>query len=450
MENYKGEGAEFAYLMDRPNSLGNAPEIVVSTEDRQLLRELGSRVAEIASLPEQAERKRLWTKLNKLEAEKPMVWLNDICWSEINVNDELTLQTRSEFCKSIERELRQRLYWWNHMRGDMVVEPLIYAPMVVDDTGIGINVEEDILATEETNEVVSHGYHEVIQSEDDLDKIQMPRIKHYVEKSRANLDAYREIFDGVLEVSQRGFLGFNFSPWDHLVRLTGVQQALLDLVLRPELMHGIMQRLTDAAKVAIDQLEELNIFSLNNRNVRVGSGAYGYTDEMPSRDHDGEHVRAKDIWVFVAAQIFAEVSPEMHEEFALHYERQILERFRLSYYGCCEPLFRKMHLMRTIPNLRKVSASPWNDLPSLAEQIGKDYVFSLKPNPEILARDTWDSAQVRADLKETLRGIMRHGCHVEMIMKDISTVRHEPERLWDWTQIATELAEEFAEHGTAV
>jgi hypothetical protein len=29
-------------------------------------------------------------------------------------------------------------------------------------------------------------------------------------------------------------------------------------------------------------------------------------------------------------------------------------------------------------------------------------------------------------------------CHVEFIMKDISTVRYEPQRLWEWARIATE------------
>jgi hypothetical protein len=36
------------------------------------------------------------------------------------------------------------------------------------------------------------------------------------------------------------------------------------------------------------------------------------------------------------------------------------------------------------------------------------------------------------------------GCRIEIIMKDVSTVRYEPQRLWEWEAIATELAEEFA------
>jgi hypothetical protein len=31
------------------------------------------------------------------------------------------------------------------------------------------------------------------------------------------------------------------------------------------------------------------------------------------------------------------------------------------------------------------------------------------------------------------------GLHVELVMKDISTVRYEPQRLWEWARIASEL-----------
>jgi hypothetical protein len=35
-------------------------------------------------------------------------------------------------------------------------------------------------------------------------------------------------------------------------------------------------------------------------------------------------------------------------------------------------------------------------------------------------------------------------CHVELIMKDISTLRYKPQRLWEWSRIAMEVVEEFA------
>ena len=36
------------------------------------------------------------------------------------------------------------------------------------------------------------------------------------------------------------------------------------------------------------------------------------------------------------------------------------------------------------------------------------------------------------------------GCHVELIMKDISTVRYQPQRLWEWAAIAMEVVQAYA------
>jgi hypothetical protein len=77
----------------------------------------------------------------------------------------------------------------------------------------------------------------------------------------------------------------------------------------------------------------------------------------------------------------------------------------------------------------------------MAEELSGDYVFSLKPSPAILATDTWEPEAVRKDLDETLKAVLRHGCNVEIIMKDISTVRYQPSRLWQWAEIASEVAE---------
>ena len=33
------------------------------------------------------------------------------------------------------------------------------------------------------------------------------------------------------------------------------------------------------------------------------------------------------------------------------------------------------------------------------------------------------------------------GCAVEVIMKDVSTVRYQPQRLWAWARMAMEVAE---------
>ena len=232
----------------------------------------------------------------------------------------------------------------------------------------------------------------------------------------------------------------NFLSIDVHNLITGCQ-APLSLKTRPAFIHKLMERLVDAWLFRLEQYEKLNLLSLNNGPNRVGSGGYGYTDELPKTDFDGIHIRTVDIWGSCAAQIFAAVSPQMHEEFALQHEKRWLERFGLTYYGCCEPLHKKIHILKNIPNLRKISISPWADKKEAVQNIGDQYVISLKPSPALFAADNWDPEEARKQLYTDLE--KTKGCVVEIIMKDISTCCNQPNRLWEWANIAREVTEEF-------
>jgi hypothetical protein len=37
------------------------------------------------------------------------------------------------------------------------------------------------------------------------------------------------------------------------------------------------------------------------------------------------------------------------------------------------------------------------------------------------------------------------GCCIEIIAKDLSTVQNEPNRLWEWSSMASDVTAEFAE-----
>ena len=89
--------------------------------------------------------------------------------------------------------------------------------------------------------------------------------------------------------------------------------------------------------------------------------------------------------------------------------------------------------------MTRPASSPWVRSPRAATQVGRDYVYSHKPNPAILAESRWRPDQAHAELRNILE--KTRGCNVEIVLKDISTVRHQPQRLWQWAQIATEEAE---------
>jgi hypothetical protein len=156
----------------------------------------------------------------------------------------------------------------------------------------------------------------------------------------------------------------------------------------------------------------------------------------PEENKKADCHTAKNSWTYSAAQLFSMVSPEMHDEFDVQYIIPWFERFGLGYYGCCEPDDIKVDVLRKLPNLRKISMSPWVNVELGAEKIGKDFVFSRKPNPSNLAWDIYPEENVIKEFKETLNATQKNGCPVEFILKDITTVRNDPTRLWRWAETA--------------
>lgn len=408
------------------------------------MQELAEKIANIAALPIHNEKIKMWKKVNSLKSKKPMVWINNIPWLEMGVEGELELKTKNEFYRKIEMEMRRTIYRWENMRVDMVVEPKIVYPLVINNSGFGIGAEHAYRTTDDSkvdSKVYSRHFHIQIKDENDIQKIKMPKISYDKDATEQNYQIMSEIFDGILKVEKCGTPDYWFAPWDKLITWLGIQEGLTALALRPEFIHKCMERLIQAYSSMLDQYEKLNLLTLNNGNYRTGSGGLGYIDGLPQPDFNPKKVKAADLWGFATAQIFSEVSSQMHEEFALNYELRWLKRFGLNYYGCCEPLHKKIDIIKKIPNLRKISMCPWANLEEAVLQIGNSYVLSCKPNPSILAEESWDPERARRDLINILE--KTKGCYVEIIMKDISTVRYQPQRLWEWAKIADEVTQNY-------
>ena len=432
--------------MERPVSSSSGPgssheveirNMSILQNDRSILRRLADQQAAIASLPIHKEKILEWKRLNSNTLGRPLVWINEIPWHEMDVDGELELQTTDPFCQEVEKTLRQTLYQWNHMPADMVVEAKFYSPLVIHDSGFGIGENSDMRITDQSSDIVSRKYHPQIDGEEDLEKIKFPVISHDEQASERKFQFLVEAFGDILTIEKVGIVHSWFAPWDELIQWWGVQKAMTDLALRPTLVHQVMERLVTGYLSRLRQWKELNLLSMTDGNYRVGSGGLGYTDELPQPDINSRHVTTRDQWGCGAAQIFSAVSPKMHEEFALQYENRWMEQFGLNYYGCCDALHNKLDILKIIPNLRKISMSPWADVERMVENSNGKYVLSYKPNPAVFAVDDWDPGLPQSDLREMLE--KAKGCVNEIIMKDISTVRYQPHRLWDWSRRTMDL-----------
>ncbi|MBR0397730.1 MAG: hypothetical protein IJI10_05600 [Eubacterium sp.] len=410
-------------------------KIEYTGEDVRIIRDLARTYMEYASLPVQQETAKLWTDLNDLKRVRPLVWHNELPWHEINVDDELTLRTSTPFAQRIEDELRKKIYLWKHMPGDMVLEPVFYCPMLINNSGIGLELDEDISVTEAENNIVGHAFNPVIETEEDLEKIVVPEVTYDKESTARAYAAYCEIFKDILPVEIKGVQGFWFAPIDDVVMYMGTTELLINLLDDPDLVHASMRKIVDVNMKALDQYEALGALGSNSINYRVGSGAYGYSSELGRGRMSG--AKCSEIWGASASQFFTSVSPEMQEEFCLPYELEWLNRFALTYYGCCERLDHKIDVLEKIPNLRKVSCSPWSNVETMAEAVGRRYVVSLKPSPACFVTSTFDEELVRKDVSSKLA--LLKDCNVELIIKDVSTVNHDPKRLWRWVEIVKEI-----------
>ncbi|MFW6138969.1 MAG: hypothetical protein ACOC7U_07340 [Spirochaetota bacterium] len=173
----------------------------------------------------------------------------------------------------------------------------------------------------------------------------------------------------------------------------------------------------------------------------MGSGGFGYTDELPQPDFNGK-VRTMDMWGFAESQETVNVSPDMYREFIFPYEKLIMERFGLNCYGCCEPVHSRWEVVKNHPRLRRVSCSPWVDIPEMAEYLQDNYIFSMKPNPAAISTPCINKQAVQEQMRNALEAT--RGCIVEIIMKDNHTIGQRPENVVEWCRIARREAENIS------
>ena len=418
---------------------------MISAKDKEILRTLAKEVAEIASLPQQQETIRKWKLLNDMKQVRPMVYIFEIPWWEINrVDEEMFLKTEDERVRKMEEKLRMTLYLWKHVPMDMVVEPYYTVPKCIVHNlfDFGLEVERDLIPFDGGTGVPSSHYIPQIKDEADIEKIKTPEIWCNYKEAEKEYEWASEILNGIMPVKKQGHTAFGFAPWDLLVMFCGPEQLLLDLAMRPDYIHKLIDRLVTAYCDMLDQMLKLNIFSTGGEYHTVGGGL-SFTDQLPQPDCNPDSIRLCDLWGRAMAQIFSEVSPAMHEEFAIQYEKRYLNRAGLVYYGCCEPLHNKVEIVaKHIPKLRKISMSPWVNIKKGYEATEGRFVFSFKPNPAFLAtKDRWDKESARKQIQELLD--ITKGKNVEIILKDISTVCHQPHRLWEWAEMVMEMVRKY-------
>ena len=403
----------------------------LSTSDRTVIRDLARRVADVAALPIQRRRIHAWKRHNALKGERPMILIfPEGAWRELL--PEATLRCESADARGIEYALRIRLYEHEHFRQDKPVEAEWTVQKHIRSTGWGLEAQWHF-SDQATG---ARTFDPIIHSPADLKKLRAPRISVDEAASRASLDFAQDLFGDLLHVRQVGITHISFHAMNWYTSWRGLEQVMLDMYENPGMLHEAMAIMEAGQQAMLQQYVQMGLLSLNNDITYHNSGGVGYSDELPQKDFDG-CVRLCDMWGSAETQEFAQVSPEMHVEFALRYEKPLLAHFGLNGYGCCEDLTRKLDDVLTIPNIRRISISPWADVDRCAEKLKNKAVFSWKPHPAHVA-GTFRPDEIRGNIRHTIEVCKQNGCTLEMILKDTHTCDGVVERFDQWTRIAEE------------
>lgn len=412
-------------------------DLYFSDEDKAILKELGKQVSEIANRPVMEENKKLWIKHNKLEETKPVILCDpENGWNEIIPEDEI--KCKNDIARYWECHLRKQIFWGNEMNDNYTVEPYFNLPYVYKERRWGVATSKNT-GTKQTTRLDGGAYHIdcILEDYSQISNITKPELHINYEITNKLLEMAHEIFDGILEVRLNTVWFWSVGLTDDLVFLRGMEKLMFDFCDEPEKVHEVMDILFKGTMEKLDYLEKNNLLCLNNDGSYVGSGGIGYTDLLPTKSFNGQ-VTTNDMWGLAESQVTVGISPSMFEEFIFPYQKRLMARFGLTSYGCCEPMDKRFDIVKVVPNLRRVSVSPWADKQIMSEKLQNKYIYSLKPSPSYLAVSNMNEEVVRKELRDVLKITKQNNNRLEIIMKDNHTLGNNPNNLKRWVQIARE------------
>jgi len=404
-----------------------------SSHDREILRQLAGRIREISELPIMQERRGQWTAINDLHSERPMILVSpEGSWNEINPTIELTCDDPD--ARSQELAFRQTIYRYECLGDDSVISPHYICGWHFRSTGYGVELKD-------ASTGIEGGAFKHIPPITDLAE-GLKRLRHQtvtVDRDAINRENKQvtDLFGGILTPRPAtGYGHWTTGLTITAIALIGLEELMMAMVDDPDGLKALMQFLYDDMKSCLRQLESAGALGRNADGNGIGSGNLGFVNDLPSLDRPAEEpVPLKHLWGLCESQETVGVSPEMFAEFIWPYQKPLMELFGLVYYGCCEPVEKRLQWIRQAKNLRCISVSPWSNLETCAELYGRNYVLCRKPNPSFVA-SRFEENTIRQDIRHTLD--VAGDLNLVFVLKDTHTVNHQPQRFKQWTDIVRE------------
>ena len=417
--------------------------MAITARERQLLRELAKRQAEIAALPVMARREARWYGLNDGATEYPLVTM-EFHGLEREVYPPLTCE--DPLANALERQLLYRIFKHETYGDDRVIPNSVSVP--IQNRFIPFDYVPGIIQShaDDGSEGLGYAFEYVVRDlREDFGAFKRSTFRVDAGLSEANaLKAQAEEVLGDILPVRLEFSPLDLNPAYTFLRMMGMQVMFCAILDYPDLFHQIMRSLTDDYHAYLNAIEAGGAFTLNNDSSCVNQDSYGFTHDLPSGGDSLGPYKLSDLWGYANAQEMVGMTEAMYDEFFFTYNKEITDRFGLISFGCCEPVHNLWEpCLSRMVNLRKVSVSPWCDEEALGEMIrGKRIVYHRKPFPNYISVDSvFNEPAFLEHMKRTV--LAARGNPLEVTFRDITTVHGEPWRLTRAVELTREAFERW-------
>ncbi len=407
-------------------------------KDWKRLRNLAEQWMNLAQMPVMQERKKLWGNLHGLKQTRPMILIETMYIQDFVKEEELCCE--DPYLRNVERYMQQNIIHAKELGDDIVLEPFFRIGWSMQQPSFGVEIK----MIDSPQKGLAYVFEHVIKRPEDMEQLVKRRFTVDKPKTMQRKQLLQDIFgdilpvrvcnydfmdeDGIYEWVGNFFFGLTWQ----LHRFIGLQEMMYWYYDYPDEMHAFLQYMVDDRLAMFCELEQQGCLASNSDNQMAGPRFYGYCDDMPY--FEGE-AKLNQLWAWCESQESSSISVAMFEEFVLPYLAQLAKQFGKLYYGCCEPVYDRLDVLKkALPNMRAVSVSMWNDFHVIGDLLGKDYVYSRKPSPPPISGKTVDWDELKKDLVITKKSAKN--CHLELLFRDVYDIDGDRSRLTKWVKMA--------------
>lgn len=408
---------------------------MISTADRERLRDLAYRHLEYATCSQNDAILNKWQALAEGRREAPTVRLlfsnfpHEVIFPR--------LQCEGDDAREIETQLLSALVGRELFDDDTPLSPTFD---IAWDTWVNpFGISPNLTRTENANSMGFHIEPVVEDLSEELEKLRGGNYGIDREKTLQRVTMIQELLGDILPVRMvmPSLTGAITNP---LVLLMGMENYYLSMYDCPDELHQVMDMATKVYEDYYDFLEQEQLLLPTVGISPISQESFAFTEELP-RDNV---TRTTQCWGFLESQETTAVSPDTFGEFVFPYQERLVNRYGLLSYGCCERVDAIFpDYLSKWKNLRKLSVSPFNNEKLVGEYLrGSNIIFYSKPRAEYVTNPgPMDEEAILTYFKGVCEAAS--GCLFEIAQREVGTIFGDFSRGKRYVQLARKAIEEY-------